>query len=899
MHGNIRGRLFGGDTPPLPEIGPLVLRKQLGRGGMGVVFLADDRRLRREVAVKLISLERRPGAAAILEEARAIAAIDHENVVRVFSAGRCAVPGEDQPRVYIAMERIHGRTLRRWVTQDSPSATVIVEAFRQAARGLGAAHRVGITHGDFKPDNAMIDAHGWVRTMDFGLAVRREPTTDDGLGARESSRPFELAGSPGYLAPELLRGRAPDPRSDQWALCASLCEALVGVLPAGRPDGALAQRLAALPGFHRHQIAALRRGLSDDPAERFPSMEALHDALAPARRRRRLLAAAGAVGLALVAIVAWPTRATSCDGAALLAGTWGPERRAEVRHAVLASGVDAALSQPDAVLDAIDAYAADLSEQASATCASTAPVDRRAACLERGRRGLDALVRGLVAVDARGVANARDAVERLPSIASCDDESPWPMPQDPGLALAVERMRADLAGASSTAELGGGTAALIELWEQARALDHPPLLAEVELELARHEAVVGDAAQAAARLERVHATAVEYGMDALAARASIARAISEAQLGSVDVGRRWLRAAQAEASAANLDVAEHLLEVRFELAIASNLLDDAQAVAEQQRVDAEQRCPDGCAATVVALHELAQAAWLLGRAEEALQLATDGHVLAEQRLGPMHDSTLALVQLRADVLVELGEGERAADALAEVLAIRGATAAPSSASMLSTRFALAQAYRILPDREADAEAAYAQVIADATQVGNAHFVGMAEAELATMHHRRRDFASAIAADRRAIDQLVRAHGEEYPQLATLYNNHGIHLAAAGDPEAALAAAHRGWALWKAAMPEPSPQDAAFLANIGRQLIALGRPHEAIVPLERALAVTNGQPATVPGIRARAAMVDALAELGRPADASALLERTLARCAALPPDRARAASCDLLDATRIE
>lgn len=898
MHGNIRGRLFGGDAPPLPEIGPLILRKQLGRGGMGVVFLADDRRLRREVAVKLISLARRPGAVGILEEARAIAAIDHENVVRVFSAGRCAVPGEEQPRVYIAMERIHGRTLRRWVTQDSPSAAAIVDAFRQAARGLGAAHRVGITHGDFKPDNAMIDAGGWVRAMDFGLAVRREPTTDDGLGTRDTTGPVALAGSPGYLAPELLRGQAPDPRSDQWALCASLCEALVGVLPSRHLEASLARRLASLPGIERRQIGALRRGLAEDPCARFPTMDALVDALAPARRRRPVMAAVGAAGLALLAIVAWPSR-DACDATAVLDGAWGPQRRAEVRHALLASGIDAALSQPDAVLDAIDDYAADLSAQLRAICVAEGELDGRAACLERGRRGLDAVVRSLGALDPRGIANARDAIDRLPSTASCEGERPWPIPQDPGLARAVLRVRADLAGAAAAAYLGGGTAALLELWEQARALDHPPLLAEVEVELARHEAVLGDAAQAAARLERGHAIAVEHGMDALAAEAAIARAISEAQFGSVEVSGRWLRAAEAAAAAAELDVAHRLLEVRFELALAGNHLDEAQAVAEQQRVDADERCPDGCVATVLAWHELAQVAWLLGRTDDALQLAERGRAVAERVLGPMHDSTLALAQLRADVLVELGEGERAAAVLAEILEIRGLAAAPGSASMIATRFALAQAYRILPDRGADAEAAYAQVIDDATRVGDAHFVGMAEAELATIHHRRRDSPRALAADRRAIDHFVRAHGEAYPQLATVYNNHGIHLAAAGDPEGALAAARHGWALWKASMPEPSPQDAAFLANIGRQSIALGRPHEAIEPLERALAVTDDGPATLPGIRARAAMVDALLATGRGAEARALLERTRARCAALPPERAAAAGCGALDDLRGE
>jgi tetratricopeptide (TPR) repeat protein len=167
---------------------------------------------------------------------------------------------------------------------------------------------------------------------------------------------------------------------------------------------------------------------------------------------------------------------------------------------------------------------------------------------------------------------------------------------------------------------------------------------------------------------------------------------------------------------------------------------------------------------------------------------------------------------------------------------------------------------------------------------------MATAALGSVYFRRGELERALAADRRAIELLERVHGAGYPQLATLINNHAVHLAAGGDPAAALAAARRGWDVWRAASPEPSPQDAAFLDNMARQLISLARAEEALPLLERALAVTEDEPRSGPGTTSRITMGDALLALGRPAQAAELHDEVRRRCAMLPVEQRAAAKC---------
>jgi serine/threonine-protein kinase len=207
------------------------------------------------------------------------------------------------------MELVDGATVDGWLSAAPRSREEILRVFREAGEALAAAHRAGLVHGDFKPQNVLVGADGRARVTDFGLSRHA-------LAAAEG-RP-QLAGTPAYMAPEQMDG-ALTPAGDQFAFCVSLYQALTGRRPfEGRGLGELrSATLAGLPsrapaGLPAGLHAALRRGLSADPARRFPDLPALLAALEPATRRRSrwrwLAATVAAICLAVLAIWQLPRR---------------------------------------------------------------------------------------------------------------------------------------------------------------------------------------------------------------------------------------------------------------------------------------------------------------------------------------------------------------------------------------------------------------------------------------------------------------------------------------------------------------------------------------------------------------------------------------------------------------
>ena len=288
----------------------------VGRGGLGEVYAAYDPELGRRVALKIVAdAEDRGGSARLRREATAMARLSHPNVARVYDVGYV----DDQ--LFIAMEFIRGETLRSWLAARPRAWRDIREIFLSAGKGLAAAHREGITHRDFKPDNVLIDEDGRARVVDFGLAssVHSEPppahpTADDSL-SDNNTQPSDAnaGGTPAYMAPEQHLGRSPgDHRSDQFSFCVTLFEALHGRRPfLGRTWETLRpQVLRGDPGAAQrrcpvHVASAINRGLNPDPERRFPDMDALLAELSRSEARspaRKLLVLAAA---AVAALVAW------------------------------------------------------------------------------------------------------------------------------------------------------------------------------------------------------------------------------------------------------------------------------------------------------------------------------------------------------------------------------------------------------------------------------------------------------------------------------------------------------------------------------------------------------------------------------------------------------------------
>ncbi len=201
-------------------VGPYIIRRELGRGGMGIVYLADDTRLSRRVALKALSeqLSREPGGREHLRrEARAAAALSHPGIATVYAIE------EIGGQLYIACEYVPGEPLRALVKSGPIAIDQVVEIGLQLARALAAAHTVGIVHRDIKPENIIRTPSGVVKVLDFGLA--RDET------APYLSRTGVILGTPAYLAPEQALGHHVDFRTDLFALGLVLYELASGVNP--------------------------------------------------------------------------------------------------------------------------------------------------------------------------------------------------------------------------------------------------------------------------------------------------------------------------------------------------------------------------------------------------------------------------------------------------------------------------------------------------------------------------------------------------------------------------------------------------------------------------------------------------------------------------------------------
>ena len=265
--------------PPRFELGRYELRRELGRGAMGVVYEALERGLERRVALKLIATDRLRDPAHLERfrlEAVAAARVQHPGIVAIYDAG--SIHG--QP--FIAMELVEGRTLDEVWEAEPFDAFERARRVAEVARAVHCLHAAGIVHRDLKPGNLLVDREGRVRVADFGLALM--------MRSRDAGDEPVVAGSPGFIAPEVLREPASriGPAADVYALGAVLYTALTGRPPGVEPgaDDLLAVLFATpVPPrrLHKGVPAALEaiclRCLERTPEARYPSAAALAEDL--------------------------------------------------------------------------------------------------------------------------------------------------------------------------------------------------------------------------------------------------------------------------------------------------------------------------------------------------------------------------------------------------------------------------------------------------------------------------------------------------------------------------------------------------------------------------------------------------------------------------------------------
>src|SRR5229473_3060446 len=210
------------------QLGPYKIISLIGTGGMGEVYRAHDTRLLRDVALKVLqeSFTADPDRLRRFEqEARAVAALNHPNIVSVYDVGVA-----DKVH-YIVTELIEGDTLRQRITPQGIPTRKAVELAVQLAHGLAAAHDQGIAHRDLKPENIVVSKDGRLKILDFGLAKLRrshaQTETVDGVTAAETNVGVVL-GTAGYMSPEQVRGEPADALSDIFSFGSILYEMLSG-----------------------------------------------------------------------------------------------------------------------------------------------------------------------------------------------------------------------------------------------------------------------------------------------------------------------------------------------------------------------------------------------------------------------------------------------------------------------------------------------------------------------------------------------------------------------------------------------------------------------------------------------------------------------------------------------
>ena len=218
---------------PGARLGRYEIRSQIGAGGMGEVYLAQDPKLDRKVALKVLP----PDLAAnpdrmrrFVQEAKAAAALNHPNIAHIYEIG------ESDDTHLIAMEFVDGDTLTTKIGRDHSPLSTLLKLLSQVAEGLAKAHAAGIVHRDLKPDNIMITRDGYAKILDFGLAKLVETRSPDTSGASDEAdtamlpaQPLSTAGTVmgtiGYMSPEQAQGKKVDQRSDIFSFGCILYEA--------------------------------------------------------------------------------------------------------------------------------------------------------------------------------------------------------------------------------------------------------------------------------------------------------------------------------------------------------------------------------------------------------------------------------------------------------------------------------------------------------------------------------------------------------------------------------------------------------------------------------------------------------------------------------------------------
>jgi tetratricopeptide (TPR) repeat protein len=777
------------------QIGRYVLLERVGSGGMGVVYAAYDPELDRKVALKLMHAEVVDEVARrrLMREAQAMARLQHPNVIAVHDVG------EHEGRVFIAMDFVDGGTLKSWLSTPR-SWREVLQVLVPAGHGLAAAHRQGLVHRDFKPDNVMIamtgDVPERVCVMDFGLA-RPTAAIESGAAPDGSSssalsllitRDTQLLGTPAYMAPEQHAGKPLDHRADQFAFCVTLYEALYGDRPfaetslaeltisitAGRVREAPAG--AKVPTWLRR---ALVRGLAPLPDDRYPSMDALLTTIGsePAARRGWIIGGASVVAVALAGLGVWSidrarTR-SACEAAdPRIELAWNDDRKAQLAATFGALEVPYAADTHARLEPLVDGYVQRWSELRTQVClerdvdGTRSDLAARLAddCLASRARELAAMVDTLIAGTGDIAMSGIGMATRLRELDRCVDDA-WNLartrpPDDPATLAAVSRAEGAVHRATAAMDVGDSdraTALAEEALVEAKASGWLPIIATVHGLQGSIADVRGEHDRSVTLLREAYLESVEAGADEQAIQfANDLCFVIGTRHARFDEGLLWGQVAQ---------------RLVARLGLQDTVLD--------------------------------------GKAHECF--------------GSVHQTRGAYAEALSSFerMLEINEAELGSDH-------------PNVATSLNN---VGAAHEMLGDLD-DAAKAYGRALELRKAVfGPQHpAVALTLNNVANVDAQRGEFDRALEAYRTSVAITQDAYGANHPQLAAALNNVALVHLLRGEHAQAVTVGERALAKWEAAVGPDHPSVAASLQVLGNAHIEGGKPAAAIPIFERALKI---------------------------------------------------------------
>jgi eukaryotic-like serine/threonine-protein kinase len=849
-----------GGAPPRGRFGRYVVLEYLGGGAMGDVYSAYDPQLDRKLAIKILRPQTIGNPARLWREAQAMARLQHPNVIGVYDAG--IVEGEG----FVAMELIDGCTLSAWLENEARPRRDILRAFVQAGRGLAAAHAVGLIHRDFKPANVLVDRDGRVRVGDFGLARSIADVEESDETARPAAataslqdtitKTGSLLGTPSYMSPEQLRGKAAGTFSDQFSFCVALYRALYGEKPFDGEDvAALAASVTAgrlrpppkdkgVPGWLRDVVM---RGLATEPSARWPSMDALLAALErdPARRIRRGAIAVAVIAAAALEIVGMRAlhrrQSLVCSGAGQqLVGVWDGARKQAVQRAFATSGVPYSDAAFASIARALDDFAARWANVHTEACEATQLrheqsaelLDLRIQCLGQRLQQAKAQVDLLATADAKLVAKATTFASSLPELATCSDaaalRAPVRMPADAAARARIDGVRGEIARTRALILAGRFKDALAlaqPAAANARATGYRPLESEALYLLGWLQNATGDAAAGKQSfIKGVHAGRAgrDTAAEVIAWTGLIEQATTAGHFLEAHESADLAVAALESMEVADDHAAVTLYEMLGSLAAAEARCDQQLDYVQRTLALRQKRSGPESLEISFSLSELEAPLECLGRYDEAERDARHGLAIVEKELGPAHPQVAHVLVSLGNVLAREGKFDEALAAERRAIAVWEHAVGPESTWLVPPLVNLGDILRS-----------------------------------------QGRYEESLAAARHALAFTEKVRGPAHPFAAVARTEVADDLRFLGHPDQAIGEYDAAIAVFEKAYGAAHPLMAVALTGLGEAELDQHHVDRATQTLTRALAMTEKQPDDVAALaQARFAMARAYGETGR-------------------------------------